>query len=332
MTVHLSLGCTDSDIMRPLLNDTVEPDGVELTTIANRPSKRHRRFFEHPVYDICEISMASYLSSRTVSDDYEFTALPVFPYRKFRHSFVYKRADSDMTDLGDLAGKNVATQSWQTTATVWIRGIAREYYGLDLEDVTWYRRKEDDVGLGVPDRFDVEVLPGEKEGDAARRAPVRKALIEGDLDVAMDPSGSLFSEVAESDKLDFLFDDPLAEEQRYFQETGIHPIMHVIVIRDEILDEHPWVALSVYEALCEARDQCLDRKRSPSADLTSTWSHLHDLEQQRIMGPPETVWEYGLTEKTRKELNTFVEYSHNQGLIPHEYDLDELFVDSTLDF
>lgn len=330
MAVNLSMACTDSDIVEPLIAGKVNPEGINLDALTSHPSKRHKRFFEHQLYDVCEVSLASYISSRTEPEKYRFTAIPVFPSRMFRHSFVYKHESSDIETLAELAGKKVATQSWQTTATVWLRGIAREHYGLDLEDVTWYRRREDDVPIQIPERFEVKRLPGKKEGDAAHRSPVKEALFSGDLDVVMDPSGSLFNEVVASDAADFLFSDPKAEELEYYQETGIHPIMHVVVIRDSVLEENPWVAPRIYESFCEAKNESIQRNRSPSRHMSLTWSHLNQLEQQRLMGPPEEVWEYGLTPKTKNELNTFLEYSVNQGLIPKQYDLDELFVDSTL--
>jgi 4,5-dihydroxyphthalate decarboxylase len=330
MTIELSLSSYVGDIVRPLMTGEVSPEGIDLTTIVEYPPKRHRRFFRHQEFDICEVSLASYLSSRTDPEANPFTAIPVFPEKKFRHSFLFKNADSDVTDPADLAGRKVGIQSWETTANVWIRGILAEHYGLDLEAVQWYRRKEDDVGADIPDRFDISSIAGEQGGDAVEEPrDIREALFDGDLVAAMDPAGEMFNAVVDSEEAELFFEDPIAEEQAYYEETGIHPPMHVVAIRDEVLEANPWVAVNVFDAFVEARDRCFERNRSPTANTSLTWSHLHFADQRETLGPH--AWEYGLTDRTHKELETFVRYAHEQGLIPRRYDPEELFVDSTLD-
>jgi 4,5-dihydroxyphthalate decarboxylase len=129
----------------------------------------------------------------------------------------------------------------------------------------------------------------------------------------------------ESDEAEFVFDDPLQEERDYYEDTGIHPPMHTVAVRDEVLEEHPSVAERVFEAFCASRDRCLERNRRPFTNASLTWAHLHLVEQERTLGPD--VWEYGLTDDNRTELRTFVDYALDQGLIPRAYDPDELFVD-----
>ena len=330
MTLELSLSSYIGDITRPLMTGEIEPDGIDLTTIVEYPPKRHRRFFRHQEFDVAEVSLASYLSSRSDPERYPFTAIPVFPEKKFRHSFFYKHADADVDEPSDLEGKKVGIQSWQTTANVWIRGILQEHYGLDLEAVQWYRRKEDDAKVSIPGRFDIRPIQGPQGGDAVEDPrDFQETFFAGELDAAMDPAGELFNAVVESEEAELFFDDPIAEEQDYFRETGIHPPMHVVAIRDEILDEHPWVAVNVYDAFVESRDRCFERNRSPSAKTSLTWSHLYRHEQNEILG--EDAWQYGLTDSTRTELRTFVRYAHDQGLIPRQYDPEELFYETTLE-
>lgn len=330
MAIELSLSAYIGDIVRPLMAGAVEPEGIDLTTITEYPPRRHRRFFRHGEFDVCEVSLASYLSSRADPDRYSFTAIPVFPEKKFRHAFFYKHADAGIDEPADLAGRKVGIQSWQTTANVWMRGIAQEHYGLDLESVTWYRRKQDDAAMDVPERFDVRPIPGEQAGDAVEEPrDLQEMLFSGDLAAAMDPAGELFNAVVESDAAELMFDDTVAEEQAYYSKTGIHPPMHTVAIRDEVLERHPWVAVALFDAFCEARDRCFERNRSPSANTSLTWSHLYRHEQQEVLG--DTAWEYGLTESTRRELEKFVEYAFDQGLVDRRYEPEALFAEQTLD-
>ena len=325
MSLELSIACGGRDLTRSLETGQIEPEGIDATTMTVFPSNRHRRFFRHGEFDVSEISLATYLSSLAHPEEYPFTAIPVFPEKKFRHSFFYKHADADVDGPADLAGRKVGMSSWQTTANVWMRGILQDYYGLDLESVQWYRRKADDIVMSVPDRYDIELIP--RDHDVGKRDNLKEALFSGDVVAAMDPSWSLFRDVAEADHVEFFFEDPLAEERDYFAETGIHPPMHTVAIRDEILDEHPWVAKSVYNAFCEARDECLDRGTT-RAKGSLTWAHLHLLDQEAHLGPE--TWEYGLTERNRRSLETLAEYALDQGLTSRAYEPEELFFETTV--
>lgn len=332
MSVDLTLCCDNSDLTRPLLTGEVEPDGVNLSTVVEYPPKRHRKFSRAQPYDVSELCLASYVASRSDRDRYPFTAIPVFPSKRFRHSFFYKHVDADVDEPADLEGKRVGVQSWQTAANVWMRGIAKEHHDLDLEQVEWYRRRDDDVEMTVPDRFDIQPVPGAQDGDAIEEPrDMRELLFSGDLDAVMDPAGSLLHAVAESAEATFMFDDPLAAEQEYYKRTGIHPIMHVLAVREDVLEENPWVASSLFDAFRAARDRAIGRNNRPSYDMTMTWSHLHRIDQRSVMGPDADVWEYGLTERTRRELETFAKYAHDQGLSPRQYEPEELFADEFFD-
>ncbi|QCC50668.1 substrate-binding domain-containing protein [Halapricum salinum] len=327
MTVDLSIACWHRDLSHALQTGEVELEGIDTTVLSEYPPKRHRRFFERGDYDVAEVSLASYLSARKDRERYPFTAIPVFPAKRFPHSFFYKRTDTDIQKPADLEGKKVGIQSWQTTRDVWMRGIAREYYDLDLTKVHWYQRKENDVPLSIPDRYDIQPLP-EKPESVDDPDTITEVFFDGELDAVIEPAGRLFWDVVESDVAELFFDDPLTEERDYFRETGIHPVLHVIALREEIVEEHPWVAVNLFDGFCEARDVCLDGLKSPARNTAITWNHLHLREQREVLGPD--AWEYGLTDRNRREVSKFIEYADNQGLIPRPYDVDELFVDCSV--
>jgi len=326
MSLELSLSCGTRDLNEALLTGAVEPTGIDLTVIPEYPPRRHRRFFERGDFDVCEVSLASYVSSRSAPEEYPFTAIPVFPAKRFRHSFFFKHKDADIKEPADLEGRKVGCQSWQTTANVWVRGIMQEHYDLDLTEVEWYRRKEDDVPVDIPEKFDIRTIPGPQGGEAiVEPNDFREMFFSGELVAAMDPAGSFFHDVLESEDAELFFENPIEEERAYYEETGIHPIMHTVAIRDEILEEHPWVAVNLFDAYCESRDRCLDANRSPSTNTSITWAHLHLDDQREVLG--EDAWEFGLTDRTTREVEKFVEYATDQGLAPRAYDPAELFAD-----
>ncbi|MDX1748289.1 MAG: ABC transporter substrate-binding protein, partial [Halobacteriales archaeon] len=154
MSLELTLACGDYDLTDALITGEVEPDGIDLTALTYPSPMRHWRMLRHTEFDVCELSMGSYLSSRSMREDFPFTAITVFPHRRFRHSYMFRNDDAGIDDPGDMAGCRVGLRTWQTTAGVWMRGIAKEHYGLDLADVTWYTDDTEDVPLDIPDRFD----------------------------------------------------------------------------------------------------------------------------------------------------------------------------------
>lgn len=325
VTIELSIACSGNDLNRALLEGEVEPEGIDAHTMAVHPSTRHRRFVRHGDFDVSELSLATLLSAHSQPGEYPFTAIPAFPKKKFRHSYFYKHKGSDVESPADLTGKKVGISSWQTTANVWMRGISQEHYGLDLESVTWYRRKADDIAMSVPDRFDVRMIPRDEGKSVAKRDNLERYFFEGKVDAAMDPSGSLFDAVVDSDSVEFMFEDPLQEEKKYFAKTGVHPPMHIVAVRNEVLEDHPWVAVNVYDAFRRSRDRCLERNVVDSL----TWSHLYRLQEEEALASGR--WEYGLTERNRRSLEKLIEYAHDQGLIPREYSAEELFFESTLE-
>lgn len=327
MTASLTLSCDDSDITRALVTGEVSPTDVELDVDLTYPPKRHRQFCRTDAYDVAELCLASSLAAQEEDVMDPFTAIPVFPSKTFRHAFFYTRSDADIDEPSDLEGGDVGIQSWQTAANVWMRGILQEHYGLDLESVRWHRRREDDVPRSIPDRYDVRSVSGPQGGDAIESPrDLTNRLLDGDLDAVMDPAGSLLERAWTDDELAFVFDDPMNEEKRYYERTGIVPIMHVVAIRDRVLEADPTIAGRIFDAFVRARDRGLERVRRPSYTMSLVWAHLHRLEQQSVLGPGETVWEYGLTERNRRAFETFARYAHQQGIIDRQYDPEDVFV------
>lgn len=317
--LDLTLASGDMDIVAPLDTGTVRPDGIDLTTLTYTSATRHWRCLRHQEFDICELSLSSYLASRSEPEKYPYTAIPVFPHRLFRHGYMFKHRDADVDDPGDLKGGAIGLRNWQTTSGVWMRGIAREQYGLDLSDVTWYVDDTEDVAVDIPEQFDVRHSPEGKD--------MEDMLVDGDVDGAFYPV--LLDSVTDPEGgAERIFTDYAAEEADYYRETGIFPVMHAIAIRDDLLAEHPWVAVNLFEAFVEARDYALDRAEDPRAS-TLLWAR-HHLEQQReIVGPQP--WEYGPSPGNVRAVNKLQKYAEHQGIVPRQYDLDELFVENTLD-
>jgi 4,5-dihydroxyphthalate decarboxylase len=314
--LQLTLACGDYDLTRGLLDGTTPPQGIDLIPLTMPSPERHWRMTRSQEFDVCEFSMASYLASREAG--LPFTAIPVFPHRRFRHSYVFVNARAGLERPSDLAGKRVGLRTWQTTAGVWQRGILASEYGLALDRVTWLTQHEEDIPLELTGGIRIERLPEDANLDAM--------LAEGALDGALYPD--LLPSIIRGDpRVRRLFPDAKSEEQAYFRKTGIFPIMHTVVIRDEVLRAHPWVAVNLLHAFDRAKEHAYAQLQNPRT-VALAWVRELLEEQLAVLGTDP--WVYGFA-PNRHNLEAFCEYGYAQGLTRRRLPPADLFVPGTLD-
>lgn len=314
--LHLTLACGDYEIVAALKDGTVEPDGIELTVLTDMDSTaRHWRMARYRHFDICEFSMSSYLLAKFQGE--ALTAIPVFPHRRFRHGFIFVNAAKGISKPADLIGKDVGLTNFQTTTLVWTRGILEDEFQVPHKSIRWHAQKEEDV----------EFIP--PEGLTLRRVPegmnVDNMLAEGKLDALIHPELPL--PVLKNDpRVKRLFENYKELEVEYYRRTGIFPIMHTTVIKQEVVDQHPWVPWNLLVAFERAKKAAYEKIANPRR-VPHAWFKTADDEQRKILG--DDPWEYGLTPANRKNLETLIDYSHRQGIIGRRLSVDEIFDIST---
>jgi 4,5-dihydroxyphthalate decarboxylase len=127
--VPLTLACGDYEIIRPLKEGAVKPDGIDLTVLTTMDSTtRHWRFLRGQEFDAAEVSCSSFIVAR--DQGFAATAIPVFLHRRFRHGFVFINTGKGITKPTDLIGRKVGVKQFQATAIVWMRGILEHEYGV----------------------------------------------------------------------------------------------------------------------------------------------------------------------------------------------------------
>jgi 4,5-dihydroxyphthalate decarboxylase len=316
--LHLTLAISEYDHTRDVASGVVRVDGVDLTHLSLPIEEMHYRFTKFREWDISEMSLGKYVSLLS-QDDRSMIAIPVFPNRAFRQSSFYVRRESGLTDPKQLAGKRVGVPEWAQTAGIYARGVLMQQHGVRLEDIEWWQ-----AGVNQPGRIEkVELrLPeGVKIRPAADRT-LSDMLVSGDLDAVV--SAHPPEPFKRGDRsIVHLFRDVRAVEEAYWRATAIFPIMHIIAIRREIYDRHPWVAMNLYKAFDEARRRSVVRiseltaSRVPVpwlADYMDRWRPLFGQE----------YWPYGL-EPNRTTLDAFCTYAVEQGVCHRHVALEELF-------
>ena len=316
--LKLTVACGDYEIVRALKEGSVKADGIDLVMLTGMgPRERHWRMARKAEFDICEANVGAYFMERD-HGAVPATAIPVFLHRRFRHGFLFVNAAAGIREPKDLIGKKVGGTNFQPASNIWMRGILEEEYGLPHRQVTWMVERSEDVAFAPPKDLRIEMIAPGKRLDVM--------LAEGEISAMLSPElPRLF--LSGDKRIVRLFANYKDIELAYFRKTGIFPIMHVTTIRQEIVDKYPWVPTNLVKAFEEAKTIAYRRIANPRM-VPIAWVRTALEEQEEVLGPDP--WAYGLTPANRKNLETVLRYTHQQGMIRRMLPLDALFADTDL--
>jgi 4,5-dihydroxyphthalate decarboxylase len=315
--LRLTVACGDYEIVRALKDGIVQADGLELILLTDMgPRERHWRLARKTEFDVCEENAGAYFMAR--DQGHPLTAIPVFMHRRFRHGFVFINTGAGIASPKDLIGREVGGTNFQPASNIWMRGILEEHYGVPHRQITWVVDRSEDVPFSAPPGLRIEMKRSEKA--------LSDMLADGDIPAMISPT--LPRPFVEGDKrIARLFPGYKQIEIDYFRQTGIFPIMHVTTLRREIVEKYPWVATNLVKAFEQAKQIAYRRVANPRM-IPLAWVRTAVEEQEEILG--RDPWAYGLTPANRKNLETVLRYTHQQGLIKSLPKLDNLFEDTDL--
>jgi len=321
-TLKLSLACIDNyDRTRALLDGTVKPEGIDLKGEAIGPADLFRRVAQRAEFQVSEMSTSTFMILKSQGDD-RYVGIPVFPSRNFRHGYIFINRRSGIARPEDLAGKRIGAPEYQTTAALWQRSFLQDDYGIKPERIEWF---EGGLDAPEPERYHVEISGGVHVQRIKAGETLSRLLEEGRLDAVMGPAEpECFRRASHIARL---FPDYKRVEQDYFRRTKFFPIMHMLVLRNDVYRENPWAAMSIFKAFQSAKEKGMQR-------LWETWDLpcavpwlLPELEETRaIFGPDH--WPYGIA-ANQGVLERMTRASLEQGLSPKKLAARDLFARET---
>lgn len=319
--LNLSVAVGDYDRTRPLIDGTVQIDGVEPVFMTLSPEEIFFRAFRNVEFDICELSLSSF-TVKTAEGTCPYVGVPAFVSRAFRHTSIYVRTDRVRVPA-DLKGRKVGVPEYQLTANVWARAILEDDHGVKPSDIHWIRAGIEEPGR--PEKIKLELPPDVRLDDGPEGSTISQLLADGEIDGFIAPRPPSLK--TPHPHIGWLFPDPIAAGRDYFKRTGIFPIMHLTGVRRELAEKHPWLPGAVLKAFEQAKRVALARL----SDTSATKVTLPFVEEQlaaarALMG--EDFWSYGL-EPNRKVLETFLRHHHRQGLSKRLVSPEELFHPAT---
>lgn len=329
MKLRLSLACAPNPRTWPILDGSVAPDGVDFVCTPLHPSEMFWRQLKFAEFDVCEMSMSSFMIAASKGDD-RFVGIPVFTTRRFFHTEILVRRDSGIARPEDLKGKRVGVPEYQQTAALWTRGALQHEFGVRDRDMEFWMERNPDrshggaTGFKSPPGVTIHQIPYEKS--------IGSMMLAGELDAALlylaKPNlvDRSTADLRNHPDIAYLFPDPAAEGVRYFDKTGLYPINHGMVIRREIAEKEPWIVLNILKAFERAAAEA-DRLRMEHAAYHLETGKVPPQYRAALAAP---VLRHGIV-ANRQVLETAAQYSVEQGFIPRPMKLDELFWPSTLD-
>jgi 4,5-dihydroxyphthalate decarboxylase len=305
--LELTLSVADYHRTRPLLKGDVKFDGINPSFYKAASGEACLR----PVYeefDVAEMSLSWYAMARCRKEP--VYALPIFPMRMFIHPYIYCGANSGIKEPRDLIGKRFGMDRYRLTIGLWARGLLEEYHGVKPNQVHWFTSEPEGAGFEAP--ADVEVtIAGEG---------VEEMLLRGDVDALISPNVPP-SFRAGDPRIRRLFEPCRPAVEEYFAATGIFPITHTLVVREELLEREPWIVECLVKGFEAADAFCRKEYDYPKRLFFPTAQLILEEEERRFGKNP---WQEGLAPNAHT-LDKFMQYAAAQGYTPRVLSIAEAF-------
>lgn len=314
--LRLTIAMDEIDAVRPLVDGSVRPDGIDLNVLTVTDATRHVRMWHHREFDGAEYSIGSHLLGRSRGLE-DLVGIPVFPRRMFPHRFFFVRADAGIRGPCDLAARRVGIHSYENSLALVARGMLQHDHGVPPADIRWVTAREGLLGMEAPAGVHIERAP------AGRTLP--ELLEAGEIDAMVYPEIiEAFQRGAPTVRR--LFPEVKQTEMAFHRAHRIFPIMHIVVLKREVLVRDPWVAVSLRNAFEEGKRLAYAFYEQPYRSSLAWLGPLWE-EERAVLGPdpfPHTVRD------NVHDLEVLMRWAVEQGIVSRPLPMEALFAPSTL--
>lgn len=308
---HLSTVIRTSGATAALKAGEVSPRGATLDFVEVPVLVQgFRRMVRSLEFDVCEMAFTTYLVAR--AHGVRLTALPVFLVRAFHHGAIAVNTTAGIREPKDLEGHRVGVNRGYTVTTgVWARGVLADQYGLDLDQVSWVLSGDEHVAEFQPP---ANVVPMASGQDLAHMLATGEIAATIGVDIDHPDVAPLI---------------PDAEQAGYdaLARTGHYPINHLVVVRDDVLEAHPDLAVDLFDAFAEAKNRYVEELRVQTAPTSSAADRMY----QKVMAVTGAdPLPYGIA-PNRSTIEKLLDHALNQHILDHRPPVESLFAAGTHD-
>jgi 4,5-dihydroxyphthalate decarboxylase len=318
--IDVTLAMAYYEHVADLVSGKIPLTGVRLRWLELPVEEIFHRFIEFREWEVSEMSMGKYVSGIAQGDD-SMVGLPVFPSRVFRHSAVYVRS-GEITEPGQLRGKRIGVPEWGQTAAVYGRALLAHEWGVPLTEADWYQAGVNQAGR--VEHVELHLPPGIELTRVPERS-LDEMLVDGSIDAVLSAHPPASFKRADPRVSRLIADPPKAEEE-YAARTGIVPIMHVVVVRRDVVDRYPWLPGNLMTGFEQARARSVARLAAgpagPGSRIPLLWTDEALARTRAAFGGEP--WPYGV-DANRTTLDAFTRWAFEQGVTARPVSTDELF-------
>ena len=316
--LKLSIATTDYDHFRDFRLGEVRAQGIDHNWLNLGHHECFARFTANREFDVAELSFAKF-STQVTRPDSDVIGLPVICSRLFRFSSFYVNKNSKIKTVADLKGKRIGSPEWAHSAAVYMRGWMHNEMGVELTDVEWVQ-----AGANSPGRKEkVELnLPEGVNLIRINDKSLSELLATGEIDCAIIARPPTCFLEGHPD-VERLFPDYIEMEEDYYERTKVWPIMHIIAMRRQILDENPWVARNLLNAFQESKRRSIERLLDPAVSRYPVpWLATYARKMRDMFHGD--LFPYGI-EENRPTWEQMALYTYQQGIAHRQFKPEDIF-------
>ena len=330
-SLSLSMAGYNFDRTRALIDGRVKVAGCDIQFEESAIGDINSHVISGPqTYGVTEIGLHPFILAYANDEFRDYSLLPIFPLRLFRHKSVFIRTDRGIEKPEDLKGKTIGTAGYASSSLTWMRGIFEDEYGIRPDDIQWVISSADSsADLSGKTSKQEQMFP---DGISIRMGPAGKdesdLLASGEVD-ALFHAAEPRAYVQGHPMIARLFPDYRSTERDYFSRTGIFPIMHAVAIKKSLAKQHPWLIEAAFDAYSQSKKMAFEYMAKVAwAKESLPWFGQEFAETRALMG--DNYYSYGISPNS-KTLEALFRYSYQQGLSSRELTIEELFEPASLE-
>ena len=225
-------------VTKALRDGRVKSDLVTLDFCGPTPAHNgFKAMVREGAFDAGELAIVTYLQAKAYGKPYVLLPAPVSG--RFQHHCAGFNIDFGHLDPKDIEGKQVGVRTYAQTTGLWIRGILRHEYGVDLDKVTWMTLGDGHLAEYADPANCVRLPKGSSIPDMMMKGELAAALLGEDM--------------PKDERVRTLVPDAHNAAKAWFVREGVVPINHMFVVHESLSKNRPDIVRDIFRMLKEGR-------------------------------------------------------------------------------